>query len=200
LPSSLFNDTNKSPIPKSVQTNLPLGDGNNDTFSKVIDTERGTNTVSPFITEDGTLGVFYDTEEGIYLAYSRNSSVFKTVPFLIMGGVSSPFLLDTGVIVFINEEGYIGVKIGMETPIYSAMALGDKSTSEGDYQTYLENVKKQFNNTRTILIGSGKVKDQKITGYKTVIGIYKIFFTNEDGVLTCMESKDLTNWDFSPNF
>jgi len=49
-------------------------------------------------------------------------------------------------------------------------------------------------------LGTGTVPDQKLTGYKTTSGIYKIFFYGGDGTLSCMTSRDLKIWEYHYNF
>lgn len=202
LPPSLFTNSNESPIPATSQSNIIMATTNtgNDRFFKAIDTEKGTNTVSPFIAKDGTLAILYDTDEGIHLAYSRNLSVFRESPVLIVNDVHSPLLIDYNILVFINSENGIGIKIAIDNNLYSAMKVGDMDTTAGNYQTTLESIKQEIDNVPIIYIGSGKIPDQKLTGYKTMSGIYKIFFYDDNGVVSCMASSNLRSWQFHPNF
>lgn len=202
LPPSLFANPSESPIPATSQSNVIMAttNTNNDRFFKAIDVERGTNSVFPFITQDGTLAILYDTDEGIHLAYSRNLAVFMESPVLIVNDVHSPLLIDSNILVFINSENGIGIKIAIDNNLYSAMKVGDMDTTAGTYLTTLESIKREIDSVPIIYIGSGKIPDQKLTGYKTTLGIYKIFFYDDSGAISCMISNNLRSWQFHPNF
>ena len=170
-----------------------------DKFAPAIPVQNGVNVICPFITKDGTLAALYDSINGIELTYSRNSVTFKQSPVIIIKGAVSPLCIGEDLVAFIiNDE--IGIKIYIDMDIYAAMNVGDMSTSEGNYQTNLEQVQGHLDNTETILIGSGKVTAQKLSGYKTTSGVYKIFFYGANGALTSMQSTNMRTWGFTPNF
>jgi hypothetical protein len=70
----------------------------------------------------------------------------------------------------------------------------------GDSSSDQEKIQKNFDKAKTILVGSGQIDAQRLTGYKTADGIWKIFFYDPHMFLSCVESKNLFNWHISDNF
>lgn len=195
--TTLASSSNASPVSTESQLNLPqeLSRTDNDRFTPVTSTQNGINVLYPFVTRDGTLAALYDSVNGINLAYSRNYIGFRTSPVIIVQNASSPLYIGDDILLFIvNNE--IGMKIGVEMYLYSAMRAGDAGSSTSD----IESIQKDIDQLPTRLIGSGKVLAQKMTGYKTSTGIYKVFFYSADNTATCMQSKNRLYWTFAPNF
>jgi len=201
IPQSVLTaKSNYSPISIQSQANLPQSTGTMvDSFSPVILTEMGTNVIFPFITKDGTLAALYDSVNGIQLVYTRDGYIFKQSPIIIARGATSPLLIDKEIVVFIIN-GQIGIKLCMDVSLYDSMMAGDLDPTEGNYQNILESIQSDIDDNPTIMIGSGNVVDQKLTGYRTSTGVFKIFFYTGDNTLTCMQSTDMYTWKFAPNF
>ena len=108
---------------------------------------------------------------------------------------SSPLYIGDDILIFIiNNE--IGIKLGVEMSLYAAMNAGDAGSSTA----FIESIQQQLDQIPVRLIGSGRILAQKLTGYKTSTGIYKIFFYTSDNTVTCMQSTNRLYWTFAPNF
>jgi hypothetical protein len=81
--------------------------------------------------------------------------------------------------------------------LYAAMKYGD---SEGISASESEALQRDIDSNLKVLIGSGQLDAQRLTGYKTVEGTYKIFFYDQNNNLSCMESSNMMKWNVAANF
>lgn len=206
----LSDDTVNYANAASVISNLPISNSGikNDFFIRVmgdaktnseITTSDFPTIVSPFIMEDGTLGALYDGGEGIRLIYSRDGKKWNRSDIIIAKDASCPLYIDGTVIAYIGDSGIV-VKLDHDLNTHAAMNLGDADSQAGNYDALRESIQKDYDGLNTALIGSGDIPLQRITGYKTAEGIYKIFYYDSEGLLSCAESQDQKRWSVAPNF
>ena len=69
-----------------------------------------------------------------------------------------------------------------------------------DVEKLEEDTQETFDSHGTVQLGSGPIDVQRLSGYVTSDGIYKIFFYDENNKLKCMESNDAFVWKVADNF
>jgi hypothetical protein len=154
------------------------------------------NVISPFIMQDGTVGLLYDSNMGINLLYSRGGNYWRSTPYILSRNSHSPLYIEDGLIAYITPLG-IEVKLNIDNLLYATMAHGD---SEGISASDSEALQRAIDSNPKVLIGSGQLDAQRLTGYKTIEGIYKIFFYDQNNDLSCMESPNMMKWNVAANF
>ena len=210
LPSDLLTNSDLSYAVLGDLSNLPteekLTDG--DTFARVIgvaDTKSQIisadviNNIGTFLQQHGVLGFLYDSDSGIKIACSQDGINWKQPPIVVKKNAFSPFYIDGDLFGYITPSG-IEVQTFTGISLAAAVNLSFMQVSEGNYVAYKEEVQRNFDTAQRVLIGTGPLDAQKITGYKTIDGLYRIFFYNQDQVLVCMESSDMLNWKTAANF
>jgi len=211
--TSLLDNTKNYANVSSVISNLPMqsiadSTDEKDFFVRIIG-GTGTNCsitssdfptiISPFITRDGSLGTIYDGYDGIKLIYSRGGKVWKDSGIFVARDAHSPLYIDENIIAYITDYGII-VKLDHLLATQAAMNIGDLSPTEGNYTSLKESVQQQYDNLETHLVGSGEINSQRLSGYKTAEGVYRIFYYDPEDLLCCAESSDQKIWNMSPNF
>jgi hypothetical protein len=96
--------------------------------------------------------------------------------------------------------GGIEMKFTELADFYNAINIGlmqtgiDKINKEIELQGIIDK-------KRRILIGSGRVESQRLSGYITPSGVMKIFFYDQKNLLKCMESINRGSlWSVANNF
>jgi YD repeat-containing protein len=96
---------------------------------------------------------------------------------------------------YITEEGIVAKKTNI-MDFYTA-----RDIAEGIIDISEElNIQKTLDKEVTVLIGSGSIELQRLSGYVTPGGISKIFFYDPQGLLKCMETSDNNVWKVTNNF
>lgn len=208
IPQKTINDPALSyAIPSEIK-DLPFetSASDMDIFSRVIGStatksniteESDINIISPFIMEDGSLVLLYDSNDGIKMAFSTNGGkTWNGSSIIIARNAHSPLYVRDNVIAYITASG-IEIKTFIDMNILSIIWANNQA---GNTQAFNEGIQQAFDNASKYIIGSGQIDAQKLAGYKTNEGITKIFFYDPNGMLSCSESSDMITWNISANF
>jgi hypothetical protein len=155
--------------------------------------------ITAFVQVDGTYTICYDTEVGIKTLYSSNQGLSWIGSNLVLARNGRCGFVLGGLLFYISESGII-MKDLSPTDFSDIKSLamqreaGNANISdEINKQSYLDT-------SKTVLLGSGSIGYQRLSGYITPQGTIKIFFYNNNGKLKGMESSDRSTWIVSDNF
>jgi hypothetical protein len=154
--------------------------------------------ISANIMPDGTYIIFYDSIAGIRAIFSKDGGGYWFSSYITFAKNAKNAILVGNSLFYIAPEG-IKMKDTQITDFYNARNIGkmnegiDKTNAEIALQSTLDA-------ERQVLIGSGVIESQRISGYTTPQGIIKIFFYDLNNLLKCIESKDSYKWNVANNF
>jgi hypothetical protein len=155
--------------------------------------------ITAFIQDDGTYVICYDSEVGIKSIYSSNQGVSWIGSNMVLArNGRCGFVLD-GLLFYISETGIVMKELNptdfsdIKSIAMQREAGNPNISNEINKQSYLDT-------SKTILLGSGSIEYQRLSGYITPQGIIKIFFYDNNGKLKAMESSDRSTWIVSDNF
>jgi len=170
--------------------------GHSDTNSQIKDngiTDWG--IVNARMSEDGIFKLMYDDAHGIRLLFSRDQGLswHKSEIILARDALGGLLIDDTGFI-YITPFGIVMKNLGDNefNNAYNAV--------EGSSAKVIEEIQGRFDNAGTILIGSGQIEPQRLTGYVDTQGVYYVFYYDNEGLLSALYSKDYFTWKIAPNF
>ena len=140
---------------------------------------------SSHLLPDGTLMAFFGAGNNVEAIFSNDSGRTWRKSSLIYVSNGRFATLIGHCLFYISEYG-IEMKKTDFTDFYGG--LNERNTQE------------LLDNKRTIIIGSGPIRFQRLSGYITPDGTMKIFFYDNSNLLKCMESKDSSVWTVADNF
>jgi len=169
--------------------------GGASTKSSIESSQTDFGIISSYVLVDGTLVVIYDDPSGIGIIFSNNGGASWAKSKIILArDAFSGLIIGDNVLCYITHNG-IEVKNLMDMDI--------KKTTyavEGISTTSIERIQEYFDAIKPIPVGSGRIPVQKLSGYKSIIGIYKIYYYDQNNFLTCVQSPNRKNWSIAWNF
>jgi len=154
--------------------------------------------ISVSILQDGTYIVFYDTEWGVQALFSNdNGSSWRSNNIIFSKFGKNAILLDR-YLFYIGTDGIEFKRTNiMDYYIARDISLMQEGISKTSKEIDLQRV---LDAEPHILIGSGTVESQRLSGYITPEGLIKIFFYDQNNLLKCIESSDTYKWYVANNF
>jgi len=208
LPSNILTDNERNPVPTDISLSteaLNIDNYSFDSFVRVlgpaitksaIKEEIGNiGILSIFILTDGTTVILYSGEGGIRMLSSHDAVGWNKSKIIIARSGDSAVLVSENLF-YITSEG-----IMMKSDMDENMCMASRATMNAGYDDEeIEILQKTFDSARTLLIGSGKIVSQRLSGHISHDGVHKIMYYNSDGILCCLESKDTLKWAMASNF
>ena len=169
--------------------------GSKETKSAIESTQTDFGIISSYVLFDGTLVVLYDDPSGIGLIFSINGgSSWSKSNIILARDAFSGVVIGDNVLCYITANG-IEVKNLMDMDIKKATYA-----IEGISTTSIERIQEYFDGIKPIIVGSGRISVQKLSGYKSIIGIYKIYYYDQNNFLSCIQSPNRKDWSIAENF
>jgi hypothetical protein len=207
VPSNTEEETKKydffNKILGNSATGCQISIGNADTIT----------TISTFILKGGVICMLYDSDFGVRMAFSRDNLNWIRTPYIIAKEAHSPTFVDDEVIAYITNDGRIEAKVDIQNLLLQIISTNDYAgNTDENYE--IEATQKELDSAK-VIIATGQSGAQKMAGYKTKQGVYKLFFYYTDtsfstdsknsgksstGVVGCAESTDKLNWHIADNF
>jgi hypothetical protein len=184
---------------ENISTDLPPDAfirvmGSQSTVSNIINPNEF-GIISTSILPDGTYVVFYDSEMGIKAIYSNTGGKSWKTTDNVYGRNGRCGVLIGMTLYYITTEGIIAKK----TNIMDFYTARDISAGIISYSEEL-NLQNALDRETAVLIGSGIIEPQRLSGYVTPEGLSKIFFYDSNGLLKCIETSDNNSWKITNNF
>ena len=140
--------------------------------------------------------------------FSKNSGVtwVKSDILLARNAFSGYYIFDEfgGVnsfaFIYITGNNVLRAKLISAVYFQLCAEVAVKKDAGENVETLEVNEQKNLDEEESTLIGSGAIELQRLSGYITPEGIYKIFYYTTDGLLTCLESTDASTWKVADNF
>jgi hypothetical protein len=169
--------------------------GVNGTDSQLISTSDDWGFINSVIWVDGSYFLFYDDAEGVKLLFSRDQGLtWQQSKIIFARNSTSGLLINDSQFFYITPYGIEGKVLGTEQ-FNNAMAC-----VEGNSLSFIEEVQRLFDSPITVKLGSGQIRPQVISGYEDMSGVARIFYYDNDGLLSCLMSGDYLRWFVAPNF
>jgi hypothetical protein len=157
--------------------------------------------ISPFCMNNGILAVFYDVADGVRVIFSVNDgrdwvSFDKTLILDAVGAV----MIGKGLF-YITPSGIEFTpcsQVELEA-LCNCASQKKQGKSVDKLETDLEKVWRDTRKSQAMLIGSGSISSQRISGYFTTDCITKVFYYQDD-IVMCLQSNDLRRWQPADNF
>lgn len=192
-------ETNKD-IDKFTRIIGPQG-----TLSQVIE-DGDIDNPSLIILEDGTYVMLYGSSQGIKCVFSRDTGTkwFASEIILSRNGFS-PLYLDFPLIVYIKSDGIYSKTLDNST-LFSMRDLSDPRP-QGENPENLESIRKRITELQQeidaieeVSMGTGEIPVQRLTGYTDSFGRIKVYYYDNQGLLSSVNTDNGINWSFTDNF
>jgi hypothetical protein len=208
-PSTILADSDKAPISPDINLDPSSSVGSDDivdNFIRIIGPTGTSCSIEDEIDEIGVMSaamlgpgttviLYSSSSEGVRMLSSHDAVKWRRSRIILARDGESPFWMG-GNLYYITPEG---IKIKSDMDEYMNMA--SRATEEAGFtDAEIEEVQEKFDNARTLLIGSGRVNTQKISGHISHDGKHKIVYYNLDNILCCLESEDTFKWKMASNF
>ncbi len=147
---------------------------------------------------DGTYIMLYDQDTGICALYSNNQGKtwFSSPTVLVKNGRAGIIVGDY--LFYIGDEGLM-VKYTVINDF-----INNKLIAQGTEGNAAANVEileqKRWDSMKEVLLISGTVDYQRLSGYVTPENYYRIFFYDENHRLKCVGSSNMAAWETLDNF
>jgi hypothetical protein len=155
--------------------------------------------ISTHMLENGTIIMFYDIISGIKAAFSSDGGEHWFSPNIIYAREASSAFLMGWYLYYITTDG-IRMKKTDPYDFYSGNEIAVKKAAGIDVSFEELNIQSKLDKEETLLIGSGVINSQRLSGYVSPSGIIKLFFYNDKGLLKSMESTNTFTWNVTDNF
>ena len=179
----------------------------NDTFVRIF----GPQSANPQIVYDGTVGIpsLSMLSDGSYVllygilgvraAFSTDSGRKWVTADLIYARERECGFRLGDYLFYIAPEG---IKMKKIEPVdwSKSIEIASKKNAGENVENLEVNEQARLDVLKSTLIGSGAIDLQRLSGYITPEGIYKVFYYTTNGLLTCSESTDASTWKIADNF
>jgi hypothetical protein len=150
--------------------------------------------ISTAILPDGTYMVLHDSNVGVRAIFSSNNGgIWKKSNIIFARNARSGILVDNSLF-YITDLG-IEMKQTNITDFYRARDIAGISAPTEEV-----NLQQSIDREMRILIGSGSIELQRLSGYITSEGFIKIFFYDQSNKVKCIESTSNSQWAVANNF
>lgn len=215
LPEDILTNANRSYTEKDSVIYKPLTEEQNpngiqDGFSRIIgpsgtycditsDIYNEIGYMTATTLSEGMAIILFAYPQGIGLMSTNAINKWAMSKIILARDAISPLIIKSSVMTnlfYITSQG-IMVKLGAGELIYQASL----ATENAGYDSKtIERIQRDLDNAKTILIGSGLIFSQRISGYMSNDGICKVFYYNNSNILCCLESSDYSKWNMGYNF
>jgi hypothetical protein len=204
-PSDILTNDNKCYTKvENVITQTPNYENMTDGFERVMGTLEthsaitlplsDIKTMTSCVLPTGIPLILYGDNMGAAMLSKNN---FWDKSLIIMAyNADSPIIVGDSLF-YISPEG-IEMKENIMPYIFQASKM---TINAGFTDIEVESLQKKFDEMKPKLIGSGKISSQRISGYITHEGFYRIVYYNSDSILCCLEGcGGNAQWKMSNNF
>lgn len=164
--------------------------------SNIVNVNVNTNMtiydiISLYLFDTGLLVMLFASDDGLHALYSHSKGSSWVLSGILLSDNASSGSIISGRLFYINSSGIFtksmeGVRLG-ET---IAVPVGDPNVSSSQLE---------INGSTSINIVSDSLPNQRLSGYRTVTGMYKVFFYDQNGILSCVQGVE-NDWEIAPNF
>ena len=164
-----------------------------------VKTTEDFGIISTSIMPDGSYVLWYDSSAGIKAVFSQDQGDTWVGSDLAWADQGRCGVLVGKFLLYISSDGILSkslnsIDLSDAKSISLAKAAGNLTVSvEVNKQNY-------FNSIKPVLIGSGKLDYQRLSGYVTPSGIVRVFFYDSNNRLKAMETSDGFTWTVIDNF
>jgi len=155
--------------------------------------------ISTHILPDGTYVLLYDSNAGIRAIYSNDCGLTWYKSDLVYAKNSRSACLVGKYLFYITTSG-IEIKLTNYYDFYRGLSIAMEKKAGNNINNFEQSTQELLDNLDHVLIGSGKIEFQRLSGYITYDGTIKIFYYDNNSLLRCMESKDSLKWSMADNF
>ena len=177
-----------------------------DSFIRIL----GIKATTPQIEQDGDYGVvtakmfstglkaiFYDSEQGIRIATSRDGGEkWEESAIILAKDGTCGFMIDDLFFYYMSQTDGLKSKLLTYADIEQCAALSAKGNTPQDVELIQSGIDKR----KTVILGTGIIPTQKFSGYVDNTGARKIFYYTKNNNLSCVMSTDESTWKIAPNF
>jgi hypothetical protein len=188
--------------------------GKEETKSQVVSSENDIfDYISVNLVVNSWIVFLYNDSKGVkgVTSFDLGFSCNKNDIILASNGTNG--IVIENMLFYINSNGQITIKIfnasdwnlyfnAYELFLDGADSGNEEEDDEGeeDRNSEINKIQQQLDSLEEIIVDANPIDQQKISGYRSETGIYRIFYYDLGENLTCSESSDLYNWKISPNF
>jgi len=178
-----------------------------DQYLRVVGTVNGSQVrqsgnlgiISTNLLADNSYMLLYDTDTGLRGCFSNDQGVTWCNSNLIYARDGKGGCIVDRYLFYITDFG-IKVKKFDYFDFSAARTIAIENIEGNSSNLREENIQNDFDQKSSILIGSGKIEYQRLSGYITNDNIIKVFFYDNNGRLKGMESNDGSVWTVCDNF
>ncbi len=163
--------------------------------SNIIDENVMTWTnITGSVTENGVIRLLYEDSKNIKVIFSTSSGLTWSKSEIIVARNSNSALCIDDNLFYISSDG-IAVKylnaIAWQK-VYQSLA--------GSSMSFIEEVQTEFDSAKSILLSTGQIDEQRLSGYRTNQDVYYIFYYDNNGTLSAFRGDGRNDWSAAANF